>query len=68
MVHNVVSNSIKFTPRGGSVTVKVSRMPLSLGDGQRHIDASTQGSDELTPVAILSIEVTDTGAGISKVR
>eukprot|EP01036_Dinobryon_divergens_P036645 gene36645-47766_t len=58
VIRNLVSNSLKFTPRGGRVTIKCHI--VQPGERQR------RSSFDWSPgQRMLQIEVVDTGAGIS---
>ena len=58
VIRNIVSNAMKFTPRGGKVTISASHIhdSIDLKNGGRSV-----------PHKMLRIEVKDTGAGISQV-
>ena len=58
VIRNLLSNALKFTPRGGRVTISASH----IHDSITHKDGSSGGMKQL-----LRIEVKDTGAGISQV-
>jgi len=66
VIHNLVSNGLKFTPPGGSVTVTV-----TLEDGQRppRGDATSNAEGSSSPVdpLLIKIVVTNTGVGLSQV-
>jgi signal transduction histidine kinase len=55
---NLLSNSIKFTPKGGSVVVRT-RLAEGSGDGQRPSDGTQAASGRW-----IEVEVEDTGEGI----
>ena len=66
VIHNLVSNGLKFTPPGGSVTVTV-----TLENGQRSArgDATSNAEGSSSPVdtLLIKIVVTNTGVGLSQV-
>ncbi len=55
MIRNLVSNGLKFTPKGGAVEVEVS---------------TCEGGEDLlgVPKKLVQVSVKDSGAGISEVR
>jgi signal transduction histidine kinase len=66
ILFNLVSNGIKFTREGGTVTVRACAVT---GNGDRGSGAGQQqdeadGSDAATSVRFLEVLVTDTGIGI----
>ena len=67
VIHNLVSNGLKFTPAGGRVSVKV-----TLEDGHqssiRNVYAPTVGDRTTDPPMVVKISVTDTGVGLSQVN
>ena len=56
VVRNVISNSLKFTPPDGNITIEVRKV---------FVKAPKSTS---TPTAMVELRVTDTGAGISLVK
>ena len=58
VIRNLFSNALKFTPRGGRITVTASH----IYDSITYKNGSNSGI-----LKLLRIEVKDTGAGISKV-
>eukprot|EP01042_Synura_sphagnicola_P036899 gene36899-biopygen34499 len=74
VIHNLVSNGLKFTPSGGRVSVTVTleeESPSPRGNVYtstplRAIHESTHGSPTATGPVYVKITVTDTGAGLSQ--
>ena len=60
VIHNLVSNALKFTPRGGTVTVQA-RVQFSF-------KGPPDGATERAGEGELIVEVIDTGTGIAQVR
>ena len=60
VISNLVSNAIKFTPAGGSVSVTAAIRPDSL-------ESDPHAGGVSVPKKELVVEVRDTGAGISQV-
>ena len=75
VIHNLVSNGLKFTPCGGHVSVKVTleeeppspRGNVYTSTPLRAINESIPGNPTATGPVFGKITVTDTGAGLSQV-
>ena len=59
VVRNFVSNAMKFTPEGGSVTVTASLQPLE--EGKEPATQTAKGGDRYVESGVLRVEIRDTG-------
>ena len=67
VIRNLVSNALKFTPKGGKVTVSMKVLPVQLAESSLSNDSVRVVPAEQVCCGKLSMVIADTGYGISQV-